>query len=160
MSKPVIDLPLNDYTNTIQKILYNELPKYDYDFLDAFGDMPQEKRIIYMAEFLFNISKALMDKKMIKANVAGLMYKEDEYRIYYGFNRNNRKTDMVTILVKGESEYNGYYNIYSSTDMSFLLSVQINMEDYNVMKTYILNKCIRNKEYMEKIFYRLYGISM
>ena len=23
----------------------------------------------------------------------------------------------------------------------------------------ILNKCIRNKEYMNKIFYRLYGIS-
>jgi hypothetical protein len=161
MSKPIYDFDtLNTpiwepSSNAIEHIL-SILPTYDYEFMDIISHKPHDDNMITISEFLFRISKILLDKQMIKADKDGILtYKEGTYTIKYGFNRKHKDL-IVGIMITNKTE--DPFKLYNN-DTSFMLAFKIDMDDYNFIKTYILNKCIRNKEYYKKIFHRLYGLS-
>lgn len=175
MSKPIIDLIdpnaeiWDNNKNTILHIL-DVLPKFDYDFMDVISHKTHNDQIVLMTSMIYTVLCELKDKYMVKRMPEGeLIYKEDKYNITFGFmrmkNKQNKKKTMLGIMIEDYNIDNAY--VYGNTtgivnsnhSIPFMLAIEVNDMDRDFIKTYILNKCIRNKDMFNKIFCRLYHIS-
>ena len=174
MSKPIIDLIdpnaeiWDNNKNTILHIL-DVLPKFDYDFMDVVSHKSHNDQIVLMTSMIYTVLCELKNKYMIKRTSEGaLAYKEDKYKITFGFihtkNKHNKKKTMLGIMVEDYNRDNIIYGntagiINSNHTIPFMLAIEVNDMDHDFIKTYILNKCIKNKDMFNKIYCRLYHIS-
>ena len=174
MSKPIIDLIdpnaeiWDNNKNTILHIL-DVLPKFDYDFMDVISHKTHNEQISLMVDMIYKVLYVLKDKQRIKFKPEGqLEYKEAGCVITFGFmymkNRHNKKKLMLGIVVEdneGDTYACSYSNgiINTKHSIPFMLAIEVNDIDRSFIKTYMLDKCMNNKDMFNKVFCRLYHIS-
>lgn len=135
----------------IDKLLHDmHMEAFDMEFMNQLIQLDRSRQIAIFCHVLFSISKAVIDYD-IQYTDGVCTYMDDKYIISYGICRKYKNKILVMTAIDGLE--NGVHSV----SIQFL-TYQINMEEYNIIKEYMLLKYqALGKKYVKKIFSKLFN---